>query len=367
MTYAVKDAGPAVCLSDFLAMDFARISAEVIARCGRLDGKRLYLSGATGFFGKNLLALLTYLNGHGASFEVTALSRAPEAFLADQPWCRGLSWLKWCKGDVSAPWPGSGDYDLILHAATDTVASAHVDKLAVFEGILGGTRQAVAFAAARGVRRMLLCGSGAQYGAIPESYAEGVPESSSLACDTAKTTSAYGEGKRASEMLAALHAERHGFEVVNTRCFAFVGPGLTLDGHFAIGNFLQAALAGQPIKLASQGKAMRSYLYGADLAVWLIVLLLEADPGSVVNVGSGQSTSIIDLATRVRDLVNSRLTVEPGNRSLVEERHLYVPCIDGAQALGLDAWTDLDRAITRTAIWHRRGVGSPGHGLDRKA
>jgi nucleoside-diphosphate-sugar epimerase len=365
MTPVARQVGGAPCLRDFLAADFARINAGVIARCGKVDGKRLFISGATGFFGKNLLALLAYLHGRGAKFEVTALSRAPDRFLADQPWCRGLPWLQWHKGDASEAWPGEGRYDLVLHAATDTVASAHVDKLAVFEGILAGTRQALAFAAAHGVRRLLLCGSGAEYGAIPENYRGGIPESSSLSCTATQTTSAYGEAKRAAEILAALHAEKHGFEVVNTRCFAFVGPGLPLDGHFAIGNFLRAALANEPIKLATQGAATRSYLYGADLAVWLVVLLLEAAAGSLLNVGSGQGIRIIDLATRVRDLVNPRLAVLPGSRSADEERHLYLPCIQRAQALGLDAWTGLDEAITRTAAWHRLGDASTGHARDR--
>jgi dTDP-glucose 4,6-dehydratase len=366
MNSVVKEIGPEVCLHDFLAVDFARINVDVIARCRKINGKRLYLSGATGFFGKNLLALLAYLYNHGASFEVMALSRTPEAFLCDQSWCRRQSWLKWCKGDVSEPWPGDGHFDLVLHAATDTVASAHIDKLAVFEGIITGTRQALAFAAAHGVRRLLLCGSGAQYGTIPDSCVGGVSESSSLACDVTKSTGAYGEGKRASEMLAALHAERHGFEVINTRCFAFVGPGLPLDGHFAIGNFLQAALSGEPINLASTGESMRSYLYGADLAVWLMVLLLEAAPGAAVNVGSGQGISIIDLARRVRDLVDPRLPVAPGTQSVDEERRLYLPCIHSAQALGLDAWTDLDQAITRTAIWHRLGAPRQDIGYAQK-
>jgi len=353
MSPALEDAGKGDSLCEFLAADFARMGAAIIARCEKMDGKRLYLTGATGFFGKNLLALFAYIHGRGASFEVTALSRAPEAFLADQPWCRRQPWLAWRTGDASDPWPGEGRYDLVLHAATDTVASAHVDKLAVFEGILSGTRQALAFSAAHQVRRLLLCGSGAQYGAIPETWADGVLESSSLACDATKTTSAYGEGKRASEMLAALHAETHGFDVINTRCFAFIGPGLPLAGHFAIGNFLRAALADQPIELASQGYAMRSYLYSADLAVWLVVLLLEASGGATVNIGSGEGISIIDLARRVRDLVGSSLPVIPGARIPDEERRLYVPCIRRALAYGLDVWTDLDQAITRTGLWHR--------------
>lgn len=343
-----------VSMHEFLAEDFSRLDADVVARCTNIDGKRLYLSGATGFFGKNLLALFSYLQGRGASFEVTALSRAPERFLADQPWCRGQAWLNWCEGDALNPWPGEGRYDLVLHAATDTAAAAHVDKLAIFDAIVSGTREALAFATSRGVQRLLLCGSGAQYGDIPETYVMGVPESSAIACDPANTASAYGEAKRASEALAALHAQRHGYAVINTRCFAFVGPGLVLDGHFAIGNFLRAALCGKAIELSSQGTAVRSYLYGADLAVWLLSLLLNAPPGTTVNVGSGQKISVLQLATRVRDLIDPNLPIKTGEGTLGEGRHHYLPSIARAQSLGLNVWTDLDQSITRTAQWHRQ-------------
>jgi N-acetylneuraminate synthase len=342
-------------MHDFLAEDLASIGEPVLVHCRLIEGMRIYVSGATGFFGKNLLALFAYLHSRGLRFKVTALSRVPERFLAEQPTYRECPWLDWLKGDVLQPWPGEGRYDCVLHAATGTAAAEHVDKLAVFEGILAGSRNALGFAAARGATRVLLCGSGAQYGKIPSHLAAGIPEDSPIACDAAKIFSAYGEAKRASETLAALYAARHGFAVINTRCFAFVGPGLALDGHFAVGHFLRAALLGKTIELTSTGTAVRSYLYSADLAVWLMSLLLNAPAGSTVNVGSPQRTTILELANRVRDLVRPDLQIRVGATDGGGERENYLPSIEMARSFGLDVWTALERSITRTARWHRQG------------
>jgi dTDP-glucose 4,6-dehydratase len=362
MIAAMKQGLATTRLHDFLAADFPRFNRRVLDGCTEIEGKRLYLSGATGFFGKNLLAFFSYLRGQGVSFEVTALSREPELFLAKESWCREQTWLKWLAGDAREQWPGEGHYDLLLHAATDTAASAHTNKLNMFEGIVAGTRRALEFASNRCVRRILLCGSGAQYGAIAPLDSNGIPETDNAACDSTKSTSAYGEAKRASETLGALYAERHQLKVINTRCFAFVGPGLPLDGHFVVGNCLRAALAQQPIQLLSAGEALRSYMYGADLAVWLVFLLLKAPAGATVNVGSDKAITVLDLARQVASIGGSDICVKTGNGPIDEERRFYVPGISYARSLGLDVWTDLDRAITRTANWHRLGLAAEKSG-----
>lgn len=344
-------------LADFLAEDFARIGEAVLARAMKLDGQRLVLSGATGFFGKNLLALFAHLHGRGARFEVRAISRDPERFLATEPWAAALPWLRLQRGDVRERWPIEGPHELLLHAATDTHSAAHRDDRAMFDGIIDGTRQALACAERCGVQRLLLTGSGAQYGAItPATDGNGVREDSRLACDPLAPASAYGEGKRVAEVLASLHAQTHGTAVIATRCFAFCGPGLASDGHFAIGNFIADAVAARPIRLSSAGTAVRSYLYGADLALWLLLLLLEAPAGAAgtaVNVGGDEAISVKALAERVRDLVAPGLAVSVGLARPDEPRSFYVPAIERARASGLDVWTPLDLAITRSAAWLR--------------
>lgn len=344
----------AASLVEFLRSDFERIGEAVLARAMAIDGRRLILSGATGFFGKNVLALLAHLHDRGARFEVSAISRDPARFFAAEPWAAQLPWLTLHGADAREAWPIASPHELLLHAATDTHASKHQDLQAVFDDIVAGTRQALSCAARCGVRRLLLTGSGAQYGAIvPAADGSGVGEDSREACDPMQPGSAYGEGKRVAELLAMLHAQMSGAEVVATRCFAFVGPGLPNDGHYAIGNFIGDALAARPIRLTSAGTAMRSYLYSADLALWLLLALIEAPGGSVINVGGSEPLSVKALAERVRDLVAPRLEVSTGPPRPDEPRSFYVPSLARARAFGLEAWTPLDLAIMRSAAWGR--------------
>jgi dTDP-glucose 4,6-dehydratase len=167
----------------------------------------------------------------------------------------------------------------------------------------------------------------------------------------------YGEAKRAAEMLCALHAEAD-FHPIIARCFAFVGPYLPIDAHFAIGNFIRDALNGGPIRVAGDGTPYRSYLYAADLAIWLWTILVRGQPMCPYNVGSEQALTIAELAGLVGRAFSppvgvtvARLPV-PG---VAAER--YVPAVTRAESeLGLHVTIPLQDSIRRTVDW-RTTVG----------
>jgi len=145
-----------------------------------------------------------------------------------------------------------------------------------------------------GTKRMLFVSSGAVYGKQPATVPH-VPETYAGSPDPLAPGNAYAEGKRAGEFLCAAFAAANDLEIPIARPFAFLGPGLPLERHFAAGNFLADALAGRPLAVNGDGTPYRSYMYPTDLTAWLLTILAKGQSGRAYNVGSDEAVTIGEL------------------------------------------------------------------------
>lgn len=332
-------------------------------------GERIFLTGATGFFGAWLLETFCYMNRELAlGAEAVALSRRPEAFRARMPHLFTDGTITLVAGDVRDFIAPQGSFRYVVHAATEASAKQLAEEPAeMLTTILDGTRRTLDVAVAASAQRVLLTSSGAVYGKQPAEIVQ-LPEAYAGAPDPTQVASIYGEGKRASELLCALYAKQYGIECAIARCWAFCGPHLALDAHFAIGNFIRDVMSGGPIRIGGDGTPTRSYLYAGDLAVWLWTMLFRAPSLTAYNVGSERSVSIRELAHVVRDALNPKVEILVAKESVAGASvSRYVPSIAKARMdLGLRETVGLQETIVRTAAWYG-WTGVPAQGGSRRA
>jgi dTDP-glucose 4,6-dehydratase len=294
------------------------------------------------------------------------LTRDPAKFALKCPHLASDPAVTLHAGDVRSFEFPAGEFRFVIHAATEASArQAAEEPLEMLSTILAGTERTLKFAAQCGAGKFLLTSSGAVVGRQPAKLTH-VPESYDGAPDPLNAASVYAEGKRASELMCAVHqkaAEAKGveFEAKIARCWAFCGPHLPLDAHFAIGNFIGDVLAGRPISIAGDGTPRRSYLYAADLATWLWTILFRAPSLLAINVGSARDVSIRELAEIVAATLAPKTEIRVAKQAVpgaVPER--YVPSVERAEmVLGLRETVGLEEAIRRTAAWHT-GAGERG-------
>lgn len=316
--------------------------------------KSIFLTGGTGFFGKWLLESFIYVNEQlQLAATITVLTRNPEKFLTDFPFYKDNTSVKFIKGDIlNFDFPLE-DFNYIIHAATEADAALNSSQpLLMLDTITVGTRRMLDFARQKSVESFLFTSSGAIYGKQPETVTH-VKETESFPVDINNPNSAYAEGKRLAELYCSIYYSHYKLPIKVARCFAFVGPYLPLDKHFAIGNFIMNALNKEDIVIKGDGTPYRSYLYAADLTIWLWKILLQGENNTPYNVGSDEDYDLKTVASTVAKLtpyIDVKVLTAPSRSKPVER---YVPDISSIKnKLGVDVSFNLVDSIKKTKAFH---------------
>jgi dTDP-glucose 4,6-dehydratase len=323
-----------------------------------LSAASVLLTGATGWFGVWLLDVLCAADAvlH-LGLRITAVSRHPAGFLARHPRFADDPRVTWVTADVRSL-ELEPSFSHIIHGAADNRLSGAPDaRSALFDTVIDGARRILTAAGPR-CRGIVFVSSGAVYGPPPR---DGMPfrETDTTGPDPSLPASTYAEGKRAAEQIGALAAAR-GVPLKIARCFAFVGPHMPFDQHFAVGNFIADAVAGREILVKSDGRPQRSYLYMSDLVRALLTILTSGAVGRAYNVGSDVAISLEQLARLVDRVVGGRGVRIRGDSSNSTDR--YVPDTTRLQSeLGFVPEVALESAIARTAAWRRKQMSETVH------
>jgi UDP-glucose 4-epimerase len=128
---------------------------------------------------------------------------------------------------------------------------------------------------------------------------------------TPKHRWAYACSKAIDEFLALAYWKERKLPVIIVRFFNTVGPRQTGQYGMVIPNFVRQALAGEPITVFGDGTQSRAFTHVTDVVGALVKLVGEPRAiGQVINIGTTQEISILDLAKRVRELSGSQSEIK---------------------------------------------------------
>ena len=121
----------------------------------------------------------------------------------------------------------------------------------------------------------------------------------------------YGASKAIDEFLGLASWREYKVPVVIGRFFNVVGPRQTGAYGMVLPRFVDAALAGKPLIVHDDGQQIRCFAHVSDIIRAVIDLMQDENAvGEVINIGSDQPVSILELAERVIGASGSTSEIE---------------------------------------------------------
>lgn len=334
--------------------DLSKILEKAVTPLQSLKNTHIFITGARGFFGVWLIEALLFANtSKQLNITIYALTRSKADFYAMYPHFQSFEHLKIVEGTVLEYSYNFQSIDYIIHAAnlpyypSSTWATDHINY-----GIQG-TQNIFHLAKKYHVKSLLITSSGAVYRNFYTPTNNPLKEDE-LFLNT-KEASVYAETKKVIEQLTHDFYEQTQIPCSIARCFALAGAHLPLE-KFALGNFIQNALNKKTISIMGTGEATRSYMYGSDLVIWLLTILVNAKNLHTYNVGSDEPFTIKELASLIADRYKLDIVIY-GNKDTGNAPAQYIPNIEQAKkALNLDISLSLLEMVEKMYDWNKKNV-----------
>jgi dTDP-glucose 4,6-dehydratase len=321
-----------------------------------LKGTSILLLGCTGFIGKWLVNTLLYVNKfHDLQVTLTVLSRDPEAFIDTMPHISNHDDLIFIRGDINALIRSSTrNFDYIINALNVPFVDDINWPVQHMAYLVGATNKIFSHGKINLCKGVLYISSGAVYGSGrfgDSPYVE-------LPLNIDKILSArniYSETKRFLETYNIAFGSANNIRTVIARCFSFSGAYIPINSTNALGSFIADACAGRDINIHGDGTDQRSFMYAADMANWLLTLLVWGRHGESYNVGSDQAITLKDLAGHLLGATNShaKISIECSLDNIGNAPKAYIPDTNKIRhAFGLGENFSLSHGLNATLSWY---------------
>ena len=300
----------------------------------------ILVMGGTGFVGKWIVASMGYAINQGNNIKITVISRHPKDNYKD--FTSASFPIDWVESDLSKQTELNLEkFTHIINAATPSSAlTGSIEPRYVFESISGGNDLILTSKTNPKLRYVhLSSGAVTALESLEQSY-----EKDFCADNHLQTLpSAYSHGKRFAEEAINKARQEYNLNAQSLRLYAFAGPGLPTDQHYAAGNFMRDGMRNLPIEIKGNPHTKRSYMYPADLTRHILNSLVSREV-TTREVGSKEIISIGGLARVISENTNNSI-VTKGDAT--KPYSVYLPRTRGL----LSETISLEESIQRWREW----------------
>jgi UDP-glucose 4-epimerase len=239
--------------------------------------------------------------------------------------------------------------DVVFHQAAIRITQCAEEPRLAFDVLAGGTFNVLEAAVEAGVKKVVAASSASIYG-----QAEVFPTAEDHHPYANRTI--YGAAKTFNEGLLRSFNDMYGLDYVGLRYFNVYGPRMDIHGVYTevLVRWMERIESGQAPLILGDGLQTMDFVFIEDIAR-ANVLAAESDATDVVlNVASGEETSLLGLAEALLTVMDSDLRPEFGPARTVNNvaRRLASTAMAREQ-IGFEAQISLEEGLRRLVTWWR--------------
>jgi UDP-glucuronate decarboxylase len=284
----------------------------------KLEGKKVLVSGATGFIGNYIVRTLIALNNVRFISNpikilvmVRNLKRANIFFndLLDKSHIKIIEWDLKCFGV-----PNIMDAEYVIHAASNASPRFYgTDPVGtILPNALGTASLLESMRRTKCAKGFLFISSSEVYGLVENNLK--LSENSFGIVNPATIRACYAESKRIGETICLAFEKQYGIPAYIIRPFHTYGPGLSPKDGRVFSDFAFNVINNEEILMKSNGKDRRSFCYIVDLVTGLFTVLLKGNSSEPYNVANP------DGVLSITELANLLINIFPEKKIVIKKR-----------------------------------------------